>query len=46
MSANDAKKLADKLFPIIKDDDVAIIDIPPNNAAYTQKLMISQSRHL
>lgn len=29
MSANDAKKLADKLFPIIKDDDVAIIDIPP-----------------
>lgn len=23
------QKLADKLFPIIKDDDVAIIDIPP-----------------
>lgn len=29
MSVNDAKKLADKLFPIIDDDDVSIVDIPP-----------------
>ena len=28
MSVNDAKKLADKLFPAFDDDDVAIVDIP------------------
>lgn len=29
MAGNDAKKLADKLFPIYDDEDVAIVDIPP-----------------
>lgn len=29
MSVNDAKKLADKLFPIFDDDDISIVDIPP-----------------
>ena len=29
MSVNDAKQLADKLFPIFDDDDISIVDIPP-----------------
>lgn len=29
MATTDAKKLADKLFPVVNDDDISIVDIPP-----------------
>lgn len=45
MSVNDAKKLADKLFPVFDDDDVSIVDIPQSSAGCIQKLMIFQYQH-